>query len=125
MIVTTVSVPEFLLQRFLSWQSDQGRKRTLSEFAEYLGVSRATLEKWMNGTRNPSVANIKLIAECLGLEIYDVMGVPRPDPDLREIESSWAQLSPAARQRLRSLFDELLAENAEAGHNGRSTPRRN
>lgn len=39
------------------------------ELAEKLGVSRNTLNRWENGSRNPSVKNLQALAEVTGVPL--------------------------------------------------------
>lgn len=39
---------------------------THKEFASRLGVSEVTVSRWLNGERNPSMENLKKMAEVLG-----------------------------------------------------------
>lgn len=93
-------VAKWLEQEFLSWQAQQGESKTVTEFAKFLGVSRNTLNNWLNRGQNPEGDNIGLIASRLGPGIYDAMGIPRPDPDLQVVISSWGAVPKGARRRL-------------------------
>ena len=75
-----MAIAEWLNLKFLSWEQSEGRRKTLGQFAEYLGVSRISLSDWMNGKYAPKAQNIGKLAERLGLEIYDLVGIPRPLP---------------------------------------------
>lgn len=75
-----MAIAEWLNLKFLSWEQSEGRRKTLGEFAEYLGVSRISLSDWINGKYAPKAQNIGKLAERLGLEIYDLVGIPRPLP---------------------------------------------
>lgn len=66
---------------------------TLDDFAKYLGVSQPTVSSWLNGKRRPTGKNIDTIADLLGPEIYDLLGLQRPDPGLIYITRNWHHLS--------------------------------
>jgi len=75
-----MEVAEWLNTKFLEWEQAEKKRKTLGQFAEYLGVSRISLSDWLSGKYVPKVQNLGRIAEKLGYEIYDIMGMPRPMP---------------------------------------------
>jgi len=76
-----MTFPEFLEKKYLEWQLAAGRK-TIVEFSAFLGVSQPLLSMWMNGKKRPGVENIKILSEIFGLEVYDSLGIDRPNPYL-------------------------------------------
>jgi transcriptional regulator with XRE-family HTH domain len=83
-----MNFPEFLEKRYLEWQNEQGKRKTLEEFAGYIGVSRPLLNMWMNGNRQPGVESLRLLSNIFGLEVYDLLGYERPNSFLHTITSS-------------------------------------
>lgn len=71
---------QYLEMKFLEWQSKEGGRKTVKEFAGFIGVSQSTISSWWNGIRVPEGENIQKIAIKLGIEVYDVLGIQRPDP---------------------------------------------
>lgn len=101
-------ITEYLERQFIAWQMETGGRRTVAEFADWLGVPRGTFNKWMNGTRSPGKDHITILAEKLGPGIYDVLGVPRPDQRLQRIIRNWGRLPPEARRELERMVDTFL-----------------
>ena len=64
---------EWLEGKFLSWMGEAGRRRTVTEFAKYIGVSQSLMSQWLNGHYLPDLKNINKIAERLGPEVYDLL----------------------------------------------------
>jgi len=62
------TLPEYLTKRYLAWQADEGERKTLEDYARYLGVNRSLLSYWMNGSRVPSDENVKKLA----LKVHEV-----------------------------------------------------
>lgn len=89
---------EWIEGKFLFWMGETGKRRTVTEFAKYIGVSQSLMSQWLNGRYLPDLKNITKIAERLGPEVYDLLGLQRPDPDF---------------QRLVKLFGELDAQGKE------------
>jgi transcriptional regulator with XRE-family HTH domain len=93
-----------LERKFLEWQIEKGRI-SQAEFARIIGVSRASLTMWMNGTHLPDLESAKKIANVLGPEIFEALGLPRPNPYLQKINQIFERLSAEQQQK--------LAEDAE------------
>ena len=82
---------EWIEKAFLNWQSEKGKRASLNEFAEYIGYSRPLISFWLAGQRLPTNDGIKRLAELFGMEIYDVLEMPRPDPDLTYLQAYWVK----------------------------------
>ena len=89
-----MTFPEFLERKFLEWQQQQGRRQTIADFAGFLGVSQAVVSMWLNGSRKPNVPSVQLLAREFGLEVYDALGLPRPDESLHYLQQHWDDLPP-------------------------------
>lgn len=100
-----MTFPEYLEKKYLEWQNSLGRRKTVEEFAAWLGVSRPLMTMWLNGKRRPGVENLKLLSAVFGNEIYDILGIERPNPYLQRISQLFERLSPEHQRR--------LAEDAE------------
>lgn len=77
-----MTFPEFLEKKYLEWQLKEEGRKTIVQFAAYIGVSQPILSMWLSGKKRPGVDNIKLLAEIFGDEVYDSLGLPRPNPYL-------------------------------------------
>jgi len=97
----TENFPNWVTRKFVEWQATLGKRKTIDEFAAYIGISRPLLNMWMNGNRKPGSENIKLLAEIFGAEVYDALNLPRPDPDLIYLQAHWLNLSPNERRKMR------------------------
>lgn len=116
-VVTIYVMPRhpfsILLERkFLEWQLEVGRK-SQAEFAKLMGVSRASLTMWMNGTHLPDLESAKKIASVLGPEIFEVLGLPRPNPYLQRINELFDRLSPDHQKQLAEQAERYEANNTE------------
>src|SRR5512133_845062 len=97
---------DWLNQKFLEWEKAQGRKQSYYAFARYLEVSQSGLGQWMTGSSTPSGEDLPNIANKLGPEIYDVLGLPRPNAEVQRLTVSFANLPPDIRQRLGNAIAE-------------------
>ena len=105
---------QFLEKKFLEWQSLVGERKTVREFASYIGVSQATISTWWNTDRVPEGENVLKLATKLGVEVFDVLGLPRPDTDLLFIQTVWGELDEKTRQKLRDLAEDAKQRNLNA-----------
>ena len=120
-----MSVSDYLHQEFLRWEAAQGQRRTVTAFAEHLGVPQTSLSSWMNRGSTPGGKSLVRLAARLGPGIYDVMGLPKPavdpveeqliaiirrDPAVMEVLKTLATLPEA----LRAAGLEMLAEGITA-----------
>ena len=96
----SLTFPEFLEQKFLEWQMKNGERKNLYQFASYVGVSHGTMSFWINGVKKPSDDNIERLAVLFGNEIYDVLGLSRPNPYLQKLNRLWEFLPEEIQKRL-------------------------
>jgi transcriptional regulator with XRE-family HTH domain len=70
-------IGEWIWNKYLE-QMESGYK-SQAEFARELGIDEKVLNHYINGRRLPTGENIDRLA-TLGYEIYDLLGLVRPDP---------------------------------------------
>ena len=76
-----MNVSDYLHHEFLRWEAEQGERKTVTAFAEYLGVPQTSLSSWMNRGSTPGGRSLVNLAARLGPGIYEVMGLPKPAVD--------------------------------------------
>ena len=71
---------EWMTQKFLDWQKEEGERKTVTEFAKYLGVGQQTVSTWLQpkGSVPKSTASINKLAAIYGSEVYQVLGLETP-----------------------------------------------
>lgn len=107
-----------LEKAFLEYRIRQTRQRlsvSLNSFANYLDFSPPIVNLWLNGSRLPTQGNVERIipklVEILDLEVYDILGLPRPDPDLLRLNRVWSRIPIEYRQKLAKQGEKYAAEN--------------
>lgn len=100
--LTEMSIPQFLNKKLLEWQVEEGKRKTLDEYAAHLGVKRSLLSMWLNGSRHPGPESRKRLIELYGDEAAEALG---EDPLLWFINEHW---SDAAKELQQSIFDQLV-----------------
>jgi len=98
----------WLEQKFLQWQSARGKRGSIREFSEWLRSDQKLVAHWMRGVRKPGPENARVLALKLGLEVYDVLGLPRPDPDFFRIQTVWDALPERERMVVTLYYHEEL-----------------
>jgi transcriptional regulator with XRE-family HTH domain len=108
-----------LLERaFLEFRIRQTRQFlsvSLNSFANYLEFSPPIVKLWLNGSRLPTQGNIERLVpklvDLLDLEVYDILGLPRPDPDLQRLTRIWSSIPPEFRKQLADQGEKFVAES--------------
>lgn len=95
----------WITRKYVEWQAKEGKRKTIEEFAAYLGTSRPLVNMWMNGNKKPGKENIKILAELFGNEVYDILELPRPNPYKQIIDRVW--------EFLPEDFQKQISEEAE------------
>ncbi|MCC7017884.1 MAG: helix-turn-helix transcriptional regulator [Rhodospirillales bacterium] len=107
----TVNFPEFIEKKYLEWQNREGKRKSIEEFAMYIGVSQSALSLWMGGKRTPSAQTVHLLAEIFGNEVYDALGLPRPNPYLQIVNRRWEYLDEETQKRIAEEVAQYETQN--------------
>ena len=102
---------DWINRKFVEWQANEGRRKTIEEFAAYLGTSRPLVNMWMNGNKKPGKENINILAELFGNEIYDVLDLPRPNPYLQKLNRLWEFIPEEVQIRLTKEAEKYEEKN--------------
>ena len=111
---------EWITQKYIQWRGNAfGREKTISDFAEYIGVSQSLMSRWMKpGGNVPSSQDaISKLFDKYKIEIYDILGIQLNDAERNRLEFNEliAQLTPENRAKFRKwMLDEIEAQNKAA-----------
>jgi len=76
---------------------------------------------WLSGNRLPSQINVERLipklVELLDLEVYDILGLPRPDENLQRLTQAWSHIPVKYQQMLAEQAEKFAAEGEEATKN--------
>ena len=92
----------------------ESRKKSLTEFAEDLCISRSCLQDVLKGERNVQMATVNQIAICLGISAADLLQDPYSSNQLSqavlllEALDSYQKLSNEDRMAAAELFHQLI-----------------
>lgn len=102
---------QYLFNKFLAWQSQQGGSRTQKEFAQYLGIGYIAFNQAFNGDRPPSKTMVTKLAEVFDDEtVYDLAGMVRPDPRLEFVQRHWGKIPPDIQTHIGELLSGITNE---------------
>lgn len=104
------NVAELLNRKFLEWQMATRKKQTIRSFAKYLDVKETSLSGWMNTNIPPKGDNLIKLSNKLGYEIYDILGIIRPDKRSRELQEKYNATPEERKDDLLKLVEDWLEE---------------
>lgn len=83
---------------------------TLEEVASQVKVSPATISRWESGDiANMRRDKIAALSKALQISPAVIMGWDTPEKPKNDIQELYNKLSPAAQQRAREYFEDLLS----------------
>ena len=107
------------------------RERLPSQLAADLGISHATVSRWLSGADVPSTKSCRRLAEYSGVPLEKVLSIAGHLPQLAEAaHTEWPEFREYARQMYPEELDEdlitmiegLIERRREKKYNGRKTP---
>ncbi len=100
--------------QYLNWQITQGKRVTLSEFAQFLGISKQLLNNFLTGRRKPTYRVALSMAEKLKADkILEILGYTKIVP-----LDQYAHLPLDLRERLERAIEETNRALEERGLTG-------
>lgn len=97
---------KWLETKYLEWQQRAGGRKTLTEFAAWLEIGNATVNQWINGQARPRPEFAFRLAQRLGLEVYQQLDLPSPDPLLFEVQLNWNKFTDEDKALIGRLLEE-------------------
>lgn len=120
----------FKIWFFKKWNeldAQLGKRTTQQELADILAIARPTISHYATGRKVPEGENLEKIAKVFGPEVYDVIGVSRPIPEMPpeyvelffEIKSAIEKLgvepeSPEAVKIANEILDDFVSRRKES-----------
>jgi len=85
------------------------RKRLPSQMAADLGISHATVSRWLSGEDIPSTRSCRRLAEYSGVPLEKILSIAGHLPRIAEEEpAQWPEFRDYARQKYPTELDEDL-----------------
>ena len=122
---TTKQLPpfkEWFFDKFREWEEKQpGKRSTYTAFAIWLSdnsfrvdFKQQLVNDWIRGKYKPSEDKYLLaLEEKLGKEIYQIVGLIRPNPYLQKVNQFFERLSPDRQRQIADEVERYGADNEE------------
>jgi transcriptional regulator with XRE-family HTH domain len=107
--MTVMEFREWMLEKMREWEGS--RRKNYSDFARYLEVNQGSLSQWLSGSYVPGPDNLRKIADKFGYEVYDVLGMPRPDPVVEEVTEITKELTQEEKDDLIRVIHQWLRDH--------------
>ncbi|NLI41393.1 MAG: hypothetical protein GX421_09470 [Caldisericales bacterium] len=92
--------PAWFNRAYKRWSRSQAGEEDFIAFCDLLGYPPSKVLGWMQGEFLPEKPEVLSIAGILGVEVYQVLDLPKPDPELLKIYGSFSHLSGQDRSNL-------------------------
>ncbi len=102
------------------------RKRLPSQLAADLGVSHATVSRWLSGEDIPSIRSCRRLADYSGMPVQKILSIAGHLPNIVEkAPDEWPEFREYARQKYANELDEdliIMIENLIERRRNRGNP---
>lgn len=106
-----MEIKDLLLEHFLAWQTREKEKKTLKQFAEYVGMSPQQLNHYWTGKRVPTIEISDLFYGVFGDErFYLLAGYDVPDHRLKFLNSHWNEFDEKDKNQITELFSKYKTQ---------------
>ena len=75
-------------------------KRTMNDFCHSINMSPSSFSEYINHDRKPTRKTIYELSKVYGDEVYEITGIPKPDPNLQMIIKEWDTLSKNKKEKI-------------------------
>lgn len=96
-----VKFNEWITRKYVEWRGDAiGHERSVTEFADYVGVSQQLMSDWMKpkGKRPRSQVTIGKLVAVFGNEVYEVLDKQPEDENLSKLMALYYSLPDTERK---------------------------
>ena len=98
--------PAWFNRAYKRWSRSQAGEEDFIAFCDLLGYPPSKVLGWLHGEFLPEKPEVLCIAGILGVEVYQALDLPKPDPELIKIYGSFAHLTGQDRSNLAlALFE--------------------
>jgi len=105
------TVKQLLFEHHNELEKQRGKRFSVSELAEFVGIKPKTFEHLYSGRRLPTREQAKLLeAVFKDKRFYEAAGIVRDDPNIQYVQRNWGY---APHEVQRKLAEELSTYSAE------------
>ena len=119
----TEALSKLLNDEYVKYINKLGHPISQNEFAAWISkqadkrISPASLSPWMNGDRLPTGDNAHALAKVFGMQVYDILGMPRFIPPIMELEKiaeQWRYLTEGQRTAIMAIVEGKKENSSQA-----------
>ncbi len=92
--------PAWFNRAYKRWSRSQAGEEDFLAFCDLLGYPPSKVLGWLHGEFIPEGPEVLSIAGILGVEVYQALDLPKPDPELIKIYGSFSHLTGQDRSNL-------------------------
>ena len=107
--------PAWFNRAYKRWSRSQEGKEDFIAFCDLLGYPPSKVLGWLHGEFLPEEPEVLNIAGIFGTDIYEVLDLPKPEPQLLKIYKSFAHLTGENRGKIAHALWEAQIEMSEKG----------
>ena len=107
--------PTWFNRAYKRWSRSQAGEEDFIAFCDLLGYPPSKVLGWLHGEFLPEEPEVLSIAGIFGTDIYEVLDLPKPEPQLLKIYKSFAHLTGENRGKIAHALWEAQIEMSEKG----------
>jgi len=107
--------PAWFNRAYKRWSRSQAGEEDFIAFCDLLGYPPSKVLGWLHGEFLPEEPEVLNIAGIFGTDIYEVLDLPKPEPQLLKIYKSFAHLTGENRGKIAHALWEAQIEMSEKG----------
>ena len=107
--------PAWFNRAYKRWSRSQAGEEDFIAFCDLLGYPPSKVLGWLHGEFLPEEPEVLNIAGIFGTDIYEVLDLPKPEPQLLKIYKSFAPLTGENRGKIAHALWEAQIEMSEKG----------
>jgi len=92
--------PAWFNRAYIQWSQSQAAEEDFIAFCDLLGYPPSKVLGWLHGEFLPEEPEVLSIAGVLGMNVYQALDLPKPDPELIKIYGSFGHLTGQDRSKL-------------------------
>ncbi len=107
--------PSWFNRAYKRWSRSQEGEEDFIAFCDLLGYPPSKVLGWLHGEFLPEEPEVLSIAGIFGTDIYEVLDLPKPEPQLLKIYKSFAHLTGENRGKIAHALWEAQIEMSKKG----------
>ena len=107
--------PAWFNRAYKRWSRSQAGEEDFIAFCDLLGYPPSKVLGWLHGEFLPEEPEVLSIAGIFGTDIYEVLDLPKPEPQLLKIYKSFAHLTGENRGKIAHALWEAQIEMSKKG----------